>query len=84
MRISDEEIRRSLEALSQQPPSRASLPAIDESTSDLVLGELEKTPDVRMEKVLPLRLAILQNRYNVPDERVAEKILGRCLADRLL
>lgn len=84
MRISDEEIRRSLEALSLQPSLKVSKTEVDESISDLILGELERTPDVRMEKVLPLRTAILQNRYSVPDERVAEKILGRCLADRLL
>ena len=83
MRISEREMRESLRLLSEQPIGKGSKPSIDQEMSRLILGQLEEVPDVRMELVLPLRLAIQERRYYVPEEQVAEKILGRCLADHL-
>jgi len=83
MRISEREIRESLRLLSEQPIGKGSKHPIDEETNRMILGQLREVPDVRMEKVLPLRLAIQERRYYVPEEQVAEKMLGRCLADHL-
>ncbi|MBI2874482.1 MAG: flagellar biosynthesis anti-sigma factor FlgM [Firmicutes bacterium] len=44
---------------------------------------LEHLPEVRAEKVESLKRAIAEGRYNVDPAEVAEKIMGRTLADRV-
>lgn len=83
MLISEHEIQKSLKLLSEQPLASGSRPEVDQGTNRLIQGQLEKLPDMRMDKVLPLRSAVRERRYNVPEEQVAEKLLGRCLADQL-
>jgi hypothetical protein len=48
-----------------------------------LLRYLLDLPEVRMDKVLRLRTAILERRYAVPAEKVAEKMIFRVLADRM-
>ncbi len=49
----------------------------------MVMERLARTPDVRTELVIPLRLAIEEDRYHVPEEQVAERMIYRCLASKL-
>jgi hypothetical protein len=83
MRISEREIQESLRLLSEQPIGSISKPPVDEDMNRLVLGRLSSLPDMRMERVLPLRQAIRERRYNVPEIQVARMLLGRCLADNI-
>lgn len=83
MQISDREIRESLRLLFEQPIGTDARARVDQHTSSLVMGHLEKLPEIRMETVLALRQAIRERRYYVSEEEVAEQIIGRFLADSL-
>ncbi len=83
MRISEKEIQESLRLLSEQPIGTGLKLAIDQNVDRLIIGKLDELPEIRMEMVLPLRQAVQENRYYVPEEKVAGQILGRCLADHL-
>ncbi|MEJ5187428.1 MAG: flagellar biosynthesis anti-sigma factor FlgM [Candidatus Geothermincolales bacterium] len=48
-----------------------------------ILEILNDLPEVRVDKVLRLRTAIMERRYQVPAEKVAEKMIFRALADRI-
>ncbi len=49
-----------------------------------IIGRLEGMPEIRMELVVPLRRAIREDRYYVPEEWVAECMINRRFADFLL
>jgi hypothetical protein len=83
MQISDHEIRESLRLLFEPPIGKGSSPAVDQDISRLVIGHLENLPDTRVQVVSALREAIQERRYYVPDEEVAQQIIGRFLADSL-
>lgn len=83
MRISDREIENSFKFLGQDPIDKAEAARRDREIERMVFIQLKDMPDIRMERVVPLRAAILQNRYSVPSEDIAQKILGRCLADHI-
>ncbi len=83
MQISDREIRESLRLLFEPPIGNGASPAVDQDTSRLVIGHLENLPDTRVQVVSALREAIQEKRYYVPDEEVAQQIIGRFLADSL-
>ena len=83
MQISDREIRESLRLLAEQPIGTAKRTEIDQETSRMVLSSLQKVPDVRTERVMPLRTAVQERRYDIPVEKVASQLLGRCFADHL-
>lgn len=83
MRISDREIERSLRLLAEQTSRQRIETPVDGEINRLVLGRLEGVPDIRADLVLPLKRAVRENRYRVPEEMVARMMLGRCLADHL-
>lgn len=83
MQISEREIRESLRLLLEPPLGDGSKPQVDEETTRLVIGCLARVPEMRMDMVTSLRLAVEENRYRVPEDRVAEMMLGRLAADRL-
>jgi hypothetical protein len=81
-------MRRPGREMRRVPP--APTPAVDgmpfttmegDAMDRMILSELEKVPDIRAELVQGLRLAIEENRYFVPGERVAESMIYRHLAD---
>ena len=55
----------------------------DREIGRMVMDELAEMQEVRSEVVEPLRHAIEEKRYSVPEEQVAETMLYRCLADML-
>ena len=83
MRISDGEIEKSLRVLARQAAAGGMKPPVDKETSRLVQGRLQGVPDIRMELVMPLQRAVREGCYYVPDEMVAEKMIGRSIADHL-
>jgi hypothetical protein len=83
MQISDREIRESLRLLAEQPIGSMERTEIDQEINRLVLIYLRKVPDVRADRVMPLRTAVREHRYDVPGEEVANQLLGRCFADHL-
>ena len=56
-----------------------SMPSIDGKINRMILDQLKGMPDVRSELVVFLRRAIEENRYYVPEELVAERMIC-CLA----
>lgn len=66
------------------PPHRLGLTRtqLDEITA-AVMSRLNGTPDMRMELVGLLRMAVMENRYFVPEEKVAESMIRCCLSARL-
>lgn len=46
-------------------------------------AQLASVPEIRSDRVAELRAALLKGTYQVPASAVAEKMLGRALADRL-
>ncbi|MBE3583470.1 MAG: flagellar biosynthesis anti-sigma factor FlgM [Limnochordaceae bacterium] len=48
-----------------------------------VQAQLASVPEIRSDRVAELRAALLKGTYQVPASAVAEKMLGRALADRL-
>jgi len=56
-----------------------SMPPVDSKINRMVLEQLKGMPDVRSELVVFLRRAIEENRYYVPEELVAERMIC-CLA----
>ena len=60
-------------------PRYADLHFSGEEIDHIVLAQLEKLPEIRVELVRFLRQAISENRYSVPEERVAERMIHRCL-----
>jgi hypothetical protein len=83
MLISDHEIHRTLRLLKEGTRRTDPPPPVDDELNRMVFSYLETLPDVRKEKVRFLRAAIRSSRYYVPEEKVAEKMIGRCLADHL-
>jgi anti-sigma28 factor (negative regulator of flagellin synthesis) len=83
MQISDREIRESLRLLAEQPIGSKKRTEIDQEISRMVLMSLQKVPDIRSDRVMPLRMAVRERRYDVPGEKVASQLLGRCFADHL-
>ena len=83
MQISDREIRESLRLLAEQPIGSKKRTEIDQETSRMILISLQNVPDVRADRVMPLRTAVQEHRYDVPGEKVASQLLGRCFADHL-
>jgi hypothetical protein len=83
MRISDHEIRESLRLLAEQPIGSEKRTEVDQEISRMVLISLKEVPDIRFDRVLPLRMAVRECRYDVPGEKVADQLLGRCFADHL-
>jgi anti-sigma28 factor (negative regulator of flagellin synthesis) len=55
------------------------MPSVDSKINRMILEQLKGTPDVRSELVVNLRRAIEENRYYVPEELVAERMIC-CLA----
>lgn len=56
-----------------------SMPSVDGRINRMILEQLKGMPDVRSELVVFLRRAIEENRYYVPEELVAERMIC-CLA----
>ncbi|MEW6553608.1 MAG: flagellar biosynthesis anti-sigma factor FlgM [Actinomycetota bacterium] len=56
-----------------------SIPSVDPKINRMILEQLKGMPDVRSELVVYLRRAIEENRYYVPEELVAERMIC-CLA----
>lgn len=83
MRISDHEIRESLRLLAEQPIGSEKRTEVDQETSHMILSSLKDVPEIRIDRVLPLRIAVQECRYDVPGEEVANQLLGRCFADHL-
>lgn len=85
MQISDREIRNSLRLHSELefPPPRESEVHLHPEEARIVLAHIQNLPEVRYDKVEVLRRAIRESRYQVPCEKVACKLLGRIIADRL-
>ena len=83
MQISDREIRESLRLLFERPIGNNSHRAVDQDISRLVISELENLPDTRRHVVIALKEAIEKKSYYVPEEEVAQQIIGRFLADSL-
>ena len=77
------ELRGTPRHISQPPDRLACPPLLSEEINRMVLSQLERLPEIRMELVRSLRQAIRENRYSVPEERVAERMIDRCLAGRL-
>lgn len=46
-------------------------------------AQLAAVPEIRSDRVAELRAALLKGTYKVPASAVAEKMLGRALADHL-
>jgi hypothetical protein len=67
----------------RRPDGPGSWAVDDREIGRIVMDELAEMPEVRSELVTPLRLAIEEKRYSVPEEQVAETMLYRCLADLL-
>lgn len=84
MKISDEQIRRSVEYLRAapkdvQPSSRHRSPAVSDELLARVRVVLESVPDVRPDRVEEARALVADS---LPDaETVAEKLIGRVLSD---
>lgn len=83
MQISDREIRESLRLLAEQPIGSEKRTEIDQEISRMVFISLQKVPDIRSDRVMPLRTAVREHRYDIPGEKVASQLLGRCFADHL-
>lgn len=58
-------------------------PPIDYNLTQVILDQLTVTPDVRSELILFLRRAIEEDRYYVPEELVAEKMIRRYLVENV-
>jgi hypothetical protein len=56
-----------------------SRPSVDSKINRMILEQLKGMPDVRSELVVYLRHAIEENRYYVPEELVAERMIC-CMA----
>lgn len=99
MKISHGQIDGLLKAYTQQVQrkSGAAIPAAEARTlgvdkltlSDrmrkiqMVRETIARTPDVRSDRVQELAKAVADGKYVVKSEDIAEKILGRVLADKL-
>lgn len=83
MQISDREIRNSLRLLNRGMAGESPRVRLDPEVKRRVIDQLQTLPEVRVEMVLALKRAIEESRYHVPSEKVAGKLLGRCLADSL-
>lgn len=55
----------------------------DREISRMIMDQLAEMPEVRAEIVAPLRLAVEEKRYFIPEEQVAETMLYRCLVDHI-
>ena len=66
-----------------RPADTGSFTGSDGSIGRMIDEQLANIPEIRTELVVPLRLAIEENRYHVPEEQVAERMIYRCLAGRL-
>ncbi|GEM_PF-1550471 len=75
------EIRKWPHFAGGQPAGAGSWPYDDREIGRLVMDQLAELPDVRAELVIPLRLAVQENRYHVPEEKIAERMLRPCLVD---
>ncbi len=60
-----------------------SWPVDDREMSRMLIDQLAEMPEVRAELVTPLRQAVKEKRYFIPEEQVAETMLYRCLADHI-
>lgn len=59
-----------------------SIPPVDGEINRMILDQLKVIPDIRSELVVFLRRAIEENRYYVPEELVAERMIC-CLTGSL-
>jgi hypothetical protein len=85
MKISEDQIRRSVDYLRtapREPASRAHpLPAVSDEFLERVRTALAAVPDVRPDRVEAARELMAGN---LPDStKLAEKLIGRVLSDRL-
>ncbi|MGQ9475195.1 MAG: flagellar biosynthesis anti-sigma factor FlgM [Actinomycetota bacterium] len=82
--ISDREIANSLRLVYGNPCAQGTCRLPDPEETRKVFTLIQRLPEVRGEKVEVLRKAIQESRYYVPSEAVAQKLLGRIIADRLV
>ena len=83
MQYPGRDIEKWLKSQCGRSADTGSLPGSDGSMSRMIVEQLASIPEIRTELVVPLRLAIKENRYHVPEEQVAERMIYRCLAGRL-
>lgn len=99
VRISRQEIENVSRVYRIEPPAESRraerLARVDQPAGDQVTisrqarlvqelrQRIEAEPDVRADKVAELRAAIQQGKYRVDSRDIADKMLGRILADRL-
>jgi Anti-sigma-28 factor, FlgM len=79
MRILGSEMWEWPRFLSEWSGGSGSTPPVDSEINRLILEQLKGMPDVRSDLVVFLRRAIEENRYYVPEELVAERMIC-CLA----
>ena len=83
MQHPDHEIEKWLQSQCSQPADTGPLCGKDGTMGRMIVEQLANIPEIRTELVVPLRLAIEENRYHVPEEQIAERMIYRCLAGRL-
>ncbi len=99
MKISDTQIRGAIQAFVRQvdnrtrPPQAEAAPTRAETDRVSLSAEAEEMqaiqkavlalPDIRPDKVEPIRAAIESGEYRVSADQVAAQIIGRSIADKL-
>jgi hypothetical protein len=79
MRTIGNEIWKRPRFLGEWSGGSGSTPPLDSKINRMILEQLKGMPDVRSDLVIFLRRAIEENRYYVPEELVAERMIC-CLA----
>lgn len=81
MRIHGRKIGEWPRFLCERPAGAGAGPGSEQKIDRLLLDQLAEIPEVRRELVAAFRLAIEENRYYVPEEQVAERMICGCLVD---
>ena len=87
MQISDREIQNTLDLLKKQKvvdEEETSAPSTEEVAEvNAVVKQLGGAPEVRSDKVEKLKKALESSSYNVTNDDVAKKLIGRVFSDRI-
>ena len=87
MQISDREIQNTLDLLKKQrvvDGDKTSAPSSEEVAEvNAVIKQLGGAPEVRSDKVDKLKKALEDSSYNVTNDEVAKKLIGRVFSDKI-